>query len=242
MIETTVFVILILAHVANKNLRSEFINKNIHEWMMDLPNLAIQGLLIPLLQTSLLFYGFQWMMPRWENSLEFPAIMSFLLNFIFIDYLYYWNHRFFHLHHFWPLHKVHHSAKQMDIFNSARNTLWTNFFFIYLWFNAFFIFILKDNEPFILSMAITAALDLWRHSKIFPSNPKWQNFFSHYLFIITPIDHAWHHSNQPQVNFGANLNLFDKLHGTFQPSLQFPKHIGINVPMPLWKKLLYPIL
>lgn len=221
-----------------------FINKDIYfkkttsNWILDLLNLSMQGTLIPFLQVITFFSILVTLFPKYQGSLDLNPVLAFLLNFVLIDYLYYLNHRLFHSKALWPLHKVHHTATQMDVFVTSRNTLWSSFLIIYLWINAAFVFLLDNPTFYILSMTITAALDLWRHSNFFHS--KFQTFFSKYLFLITPIDHSWHHGEKGNLNYGANLNLFDKIHGTFEEHSNFPETLGIPTKLPFWKKLLFP--
>jgi sterol desaturase/sphingolipid hydroxylase (fatty acid hydroxylase superfamily) len=126
----------------------------------------------------------------------------------------------------------------MDVLATSRNTLWTSFFIVYLWVNGLCIFLLKEPEGFIFSLTITAALDCWRHSTFF--NKELQAILSRYLFLITPIDHSWHHSSEINSNYGANLNIFDKIHGTYKYHEDYPERLGIRDHLTLFQKLFNP--
>ena len=91
-------------------------------------------------------------------------ILAFILSFVLVDYLYYWNHRLLHSRWLWRLHLVHHTVTEMQVFETARNTLWTSFFIIYLWVHGLFIYLLKDPNWYVAGVSLTCALDLWRHS------------------------------------------------------------------------------
>ena len=123
----------------------------------------------------------------------------------------------------------------MDVFATSRNTLWTSFFIVYLWVGALFIFLLSDPTYFFVGAGCSAALDLWKHSNFLSST-----FLSDKLFIATPIDHQWHHSSKPHLNYGANFNLWDKLHGTYLREVEKPTSLGIKPGLPLWKSLFFP--
>ncbi|MCF8059908.1 MAG: sterol desaturase family protein [Bacteriovoracaceae bacterium] len=222
----------------NPSTRSYYTEKSREDWFIDCSNLFIQGTLIPLIQTLVFYKLLIYLLPTYHQSVDLTFFSALFLNFIFIDYLYYWNHRLFHKKSLFPIHLVHHTAKKMDVFVTSRNTLWTSFFIVYLWINGLFIFLLKDPRGYFVGMALTAALDCWRHSVVFPK--KLQSFFSRRLFLITPIDHAWHHSQEINSNFGANLNIFDKLHGTFQDHEDYPKRLGVSENLSIWQKLIYP--
>ena len=233
-----VFASLIIATISSRKGRGYYRNKSLEDWTIDCLNLFIQGTLIPLLQPIFISVILARFFPSFHASLDIGPVASFLLNFVIVDYCYYWNHRLFHRKRFFPVHLVHHTAKQMDVLATSRNTLWTSFFIVYLWANGIFIYLLKEPEGFILAIATTAALDCWRHSTFFTK--KLQKFFSSRLNLITPIDHAWHHSNQLNSNYGANLNLFDKIHGTYQYHSDFPEKLGVKDGLTFFQKLINP--
>lgn len=183
-------------------------------WVMDGLGLFLQGWLIPLLQAYLLLPVFKALVPTWEGALPLPQALGFCLSFIVVDYLYYWNHRLLHSRSLWPWHRAHHSAQTMDIFVSSRNSLWTHLLICYVWIHGLAIFLLHDDRAYLLGVAISSALDLWRHS-----NMRLSKGLSRTLgaFLILPEHHAWHHAmDSSGHNFGANFNLWDKLHGTWQ--------------------------
>ncbi|MBK24946.1 MAG: sterol desaturase [Halobacteriovorax sp.] len=235
MISTIAFIILIIFTLASNKRRGIMLKKSFDGWVLDLLNLPIQGILIPILQTIILYGLFSNFFPQLQGILDLHPIVCFLLNFIVVDYFYYWNHRILHFNGLWNLHRVHHSAEDMDVFATSRNTLWTSFLILYVWVNAIMIYLLKDPTFYVVAAGLSAALDLWKHSN-FPAS----HFLSDKLFIATPIDHQWHHSNQPNSNFGANLNLWDKVHGTYRKELEKPSKLGIPTQLPLWKALLFP--
>jgi sterol desaturase/sphingolipid hydroxylase (fatty acid hydroxylase superfamily) len=57
---------------------------------------------------------------------------------------------------------------------------------------------------------------------------------------MTPNEHAWHHSNKIRSNYGANFNIFDKLHKTYYRNFIRPDQLGLNINMSFWKKALFP--
>jgi hypothetical protein len=52
----------------------------------------------------------------------------------------------------------------MDVFVSARNTAWTTAFLVYPWASSLFLHVLDVRSGYLVGAALTAALDLWRHS------------------------------------------------------------------------------
>jgi len=208
------------------------------DWLLDLCGLAVQGILIPALQIGLLYQVLATLLPQWENSVAVSSLVSFLFCFIAVDYAYYWNHRW--LHSFaWPLHRVHHTVTQLDVFGSSRNSLWSSFFILYLWVHTLMIYLLQDSNGYLWGISLTAMLDLWRHSLLGPSShSKLCSALSPWL--VLPQDHALHHSHQHSYNFGANLKVWDRLHGTSKHAASFPCKIGVQTSLTFWQKLLFP--
>jgi sterol desaturase/sphingolipid hydroxylase (fatty acid hydroxylase superfamily) len=187
-------------------------------WAMDALGLFVQGWMIPLLQAYLLLPLYKRLIPQFEGLVQLPFFAGFALSFVAVDYLYYWNHRLLHTARLWPWHRAHHSAEKMDIFVSSRNSLWTHLLICYVWVHSVALFLLQDDGGYLLGIALSSALDLWRHSEMnLPARLQWLGR----LFIL-PKDHGWHHAvDSKGANFGANLKVWDKLHGTYEkPSVE----------------------
>jgi sterol desaturase/sphingolipid hydroxylase (fatty acid hydroxylase superfamily) len=235
MISTIAFVLLITLTLASAAKRKLMLNKSYEHWVLDLVNLPIQGILVPLLQTIVFYQILTHFFPASKGAFSLGPILAFLLNFIIIDYFYYWNHRILHKKGWWQMHKVHHSIESMDVLGTSRNTIWTTFLILYVWVNSIFIFLLKDPSFYILGASLGAALDLWKHSSF-----KAPHFLRDIFFIATPTDHHWHHCSSPHINFGANFNLWDKIHGTYKKEDSSPIKLGIKLDQGLLKSLVFP--
>ena len=214
-------------------------SKNKESWILDLSNLFIQGTLIPLVIVPILAILYSKLLPSGYEAFQISSLFGFLLNFILVDYLYYWNHRILHHKKLFPIHIVHHTIQTMDGLGTSRNTLWSSFFICYVWVNSFCLYLIGHNSGFIIGMALSAILDIWKHST--PKMQTLQNFLSKYLGIMSPLDHSWHHSHKIDKNYGANLNLFDKLHGTYIYERKAPNKLGLGTSLNLWQKLFYPV-
>jgi len=233
------FISLVGWTIFNKSTRNKLKKKCFQDWLLDSLGLWLQGMLIPLLQVILIYQLSPWL-PIPQKCLNLPIILSFILSFVAIDYLYYWNHRLLHSAFFWNIHRVHHTVTDLDVLGTSRNTIWASFLIIYLWIHTLFLYLLTDPTGYLLGVSLTSALDLWRHSQlIIPSNSWLYRFLSPWL--ILPQDHAWHHSSQCfNYNYGANLKLWDRLHGTYYNNSQLPTEIGIKTSLSLTQKLLFP--
>jgi sterol desaturase/sphingolipid hydroxylase (fatty acid hydroxylase superfamily) len=214
-------------------------HKRGEDWVLDLSGLCIQGLVIPALQLLVVYHLYQWLLPAAQGILALPPLVGFLLSFVFVDYLYYWNHRLLHSRQLWSLHQVHHTVTQMDVLGTSRNTIWSSLFILYLWVHPLFLYALQNPTGYILGVTLTAILDLWRHSAIAPdldcllarvSSP----------WLVLPQDHAWHHAQTKGCNYGANLKLWDKLHGTYHQSDRAPETLGLQTNLTLVQQLFWP--
>jgi len=227
-------------HFSHPERRMRFLKRTWDDNIVDTISLGIQGLLIPFFQFLLIYYAFDYIAPSFKNSIVLPQWVGFLINFIFIDFLYYIIHRAMHSDLMWGLHLLHHSAQDMDIVVSSRNSVWTSFFFPYLWLNSFFIFALENKSGYIIAVSLTAMLDLWRHSRM-TINPHSQLYEVVSLVLLTPLHHAWHHSRKfCRVNFGANLCIWDRLFGTYKHPHEFPVEMGLLIKSDLKTKLFLP--
>ncbi len=209
-------------------------------WLLDGVSLVMQGIVIPLMQTTLLYVLLAHWAPGIRGTLSLGPVTSFLLNFVVVDYVYYWNHRVLHGRVLWRWHAVHHTAEKMDVFVTSRNTLWTHFLIVYVWVNALGVFLLENPMYYILAASLTAMLDLWRHSEVMP---KKASLFYRLLskVLITPYEHAWHHDREKtNYNFGANVNWWDKIHGTYLAPNTYPERLGIELEWTFFQKLLFP--
>ena len=157
------FSVLTIIGLVHQDGRERTLSRSLDEWTVDLSGLFIQGIIIPafpFLTVPLLSEVF----PSLSGALDLPWVIQFFISFVFIDYLYYWNHRIFHRKNFWHIHRLHHSSRSLDVFATSRNSLVTSFLFVYVWAQILGMFILRDSMPFMSGLGLTFALDLWRHS------------------------------------------------------------------------------
>ena len=218
--------------------RERALQRAASEWLLDTLGLLQQGFLFPLIQTYFLFKCFELIIPDYKGIFHLSWAWSFLLQFVLIDYMYYWNHRLLHKKIFWPLHRIHHSAKKLDVWVSSRNSFLSSFFIIYLWIHSFFIYLLNDAAGFLMAIAIGNALDLWRHSGMrFPGNVE----KTLGTFLIMPHDHEWHHSSEIyDTNFGANFVWWDRLHNTYYKNKEKCSVLGESINGSFWVQWLTP--
>lgn len=209
------------------------------EWLLDIMGLLFQGIIIPGLESTVVYQLYHYFWPNLQQSLTVHPLIGFALSFVGIDYLYYWNHRLLHSQWFWPLHQVHHTMSQREVLGTSRNTLWTSFFILYLWVHPGFIYLLTDARGYIAGVSLTVILDLWRHSEIDPPPNSWLHRCLNF-WLILPQDHGWHHGEIPRGNYGANLKVWDRIHGTDYFCPNPPASLGIKTDLTLRQKLFWP--
>jgi sterol desaturase/sphingolipid hydroxylase (fatty acid hydroxylase superfamily) len=234
------FVVLAALTFAIERTRRNTLQRRAEDWLLDMAGLVVQGVAIPVMQTTIVYALLALLLPDWQGSLDVPPVVAFLLNFVLVDYLYYWNHRLLHGKTLWDTHAVHHTAEHLDLFVTSRNTLWASLLIIYVWVNGIFLFLLKDPTAYLLAVSLTASLDLWRHTAfVLPADSLLYRVLT--LVLITPNEHAWHHSrDKSRKNFGANLSLWDRLHGTYDRTAALPDRLGIPANLELARQLLFP--
>jgi sterol desaturase/sphingolipid hydroxylase (fatty acid hydroxylase superfamily) len=234
------FLLLAAMTLSLRRLRAPALSREPADWVMDGTGLIVQGVAVPALQAILVFGLLSELFPGGRGALDISAASGFLINFVAVDYLYYWNHRWLHGRRLWPAHAAHHTPERLDVFITSRNTLWTPLLIVYLWINGLFLFLLRDPGAFIFAASLTASLDLWRHSSF---SPRPGSAFHRALarVLITPHEHAWHHSrDRAGYNFGANLSIWDRLHGTYHSPPESADKFGVPMALSLKRKLLFP--
>jgi sterol desaturase/sphingolipid hydroxylase (fatty acid hydroxylase superfamily) len=148
-------------------------------------------------------------------NLPIPRALSFILSFLLIDLIFYFNHR---LHHsiplLWKLHRLHHSDRKVDALTTfLHHPLESLSTFLI----SILLFVIFDLPvPVILIYFATAAV----HGVISHSSILIPEHIDRYLryFIITPNAHRLHHSiemKEGNSNFGALFLFWDFLFGTY---------------------------
>ncbi|HVJ92712.1 MAG TPA: sterol desaturase family protein [Labilithrix sp.] len=231
----------LVAHVvASPERRARMRAKPFGEWALEGANLFVQGALIPLVLVVLLAKLWALLLPGLGGALRLPPLVAFLASFVGIDYVYYWNHRLLHTERLWPLHLVHHTVTEMDVFATSRNTVWTSFLIVYVWAGSFFVHLLVDSRFYMAGAAATAILDLWRHSALDLPRTPWIDKTVGAIFVL-PRDHAWHHGAEAEPgNYGANFKLWDRIHGTYLGARPDVPALGVTTTLGLVRRLVWP--
>ncbi len=211
---------------------------SVPDQILNLAGLGVQGVLVPLAGYLIATHGLALHWPETAGTLQIGWLGAFALNFVVVDFLYYWQHRLLHRsQRLWALHQCHHSSIKLNVWATSRNSLAINFLLVYMLVNPLFGFLCDRPDAFFAAAALTASLDLWRHSRLPTTHlPDWVE-----QILVTPSHHHLHHSSDGlSVNFGANLIVWDRLFGTVKRVRDYPATYGIPDPRPVWRQFLYP--
>lgn len=231
------FVVCAIMGFLREDLRRSTLQRSKEEWTVDLIGLFIQGVFIPAFP-FLILPILSYVAPDFDHIIEIDPFIQFVLSFVVVDYLYYWNHRIFHSKNFWHIHRLHHSARHLDVLATSRNSLFTSFLFVYVWVQIAALYLLKDSTPFLLGLAFTFALDLWRHSGL-DVHPLVRSLFG--WVLILPEQHVLHHSVAGRTkNYGANIVWWDKFHGTYSANTVRNANLEKLNEKNYWQELLLP--
>ncbi|MDC0074754.1 sterol desaturase family protein [Alphaproteobacteria bacterium] len=114
----------------------------------------------------------------------------------------------------WRIHRVHHSDINIDVTTGIR--FHPLEIFISLFYKFFLIAIIGAPALAVIIFEILLnSSSMFNHSNI-KINSKYEKFLR--LFIVTPDMHHVHHSTcsiKSNKNFGFNLNIWDKIFGTY---------------------------
>ena len=202
------------------------------DWIIHFSGFLVQGAVIPLCG----YLAATWLLPAWlpggQAQLAIGWWGAFLLNFVLVDFLYYWQHRWFHrISWLWKWHLCHHSAQRVDIWITSRNSLLLHFLFVYFLLNPILGYLVDRPDGFFAGAMLTASLDIFRHSNIDGSAIPGGQALSRKLgkwFVLPSTHHRHHGASDHDGNFGANLILWDRWFGTYLEKESYPDRYGVD--------------
>lgn len=156
---------------------------------------------------------------------ELPTVLHFIIFFVVLDFFHYWQHRFLHeCPGFWAIHKLHHSATEMNFITVTREHPLDKA--VNVLFFTFTAIITGVPEEHYVSFAIlSSAYGMIKHSSFIDG---W-GFFGKYI-VQSPRDHWIHHSPYVEhydTNYGNNLAIWDHLFGTYYKGDKLNDRIGL---------------
>ena len=169
-----------------------------------------------------------------SNFLSTQSLWTWLIAFVFYDFLYYWMHRMHHeIKVLWATHCVHHHGEEFNLSTALRQTstgwLWKWVFYLPM------IVIGIPAQIFVTVAGINLVYQFWVHTKHIGHLGFFENVF------VTPMNHGIHHAKNPQyidANYGGVFIVWDRIFGTYiaeQPDVE-PVY-GTVKPLRSWNPI-----
>lgn len=166
-------------------------------------------------------------------GVDTPALLSWVVVFVLVDFCYYWSHRYAHeVNLLWAGHVVHHSSEEYNLpvalRQSALHGLMSWVFYMPL------AFIGVPWRMFVATNALNLIYQFWIHTRaVGRLSPLGE------LVLNTPSHHRVHHGVNPKYqdkNYAGVFIVFDRWFGTFQVEEEEPVY-GITKPLRSWNPL-----
>lgn len=159
-------------------------------------------------------------------QLPADAWYTWVIAFVGLDFLFYWEHRLAHrVRLIWATHQAHHSSEYFN-FTTALRQKWNNSAGILMWLPL----PLLGVPPAIVFAAYSLNLvyQFWIHTEHI--GKLWRPI--EYVFN-TPSHHRVHHGSDSEYldrNYGGTLIIWDRLFGSFAPEVHRPTY-GLTTPV-----------
>jgi len=192
---------------------------------------ASAGVLLPALATSGVVVAFITVLWGTADALtpwRIPTTgWSALLCLLFVDFLFYWDHRVAHrVRVLWAVaHSVHHSSPRYDQTTGLRVSFVDGFTSPWFYLPA----VLIGFDPLLVAAAfgVMLAYQQWLHTETIGRLGWFDRVFN------SPANHRVHHGSQDvylDKNYGGILILWDRLFGTWEPEREQPVY-GLTTPI-----------
>jgi sterol desaturase/sphingolipid hydroxylase (fatty acid hydroxylase superfamily) len=149
--------------------------------------------------------------------LDIPSnAYTYAFTIIFVDFYYYWHHRFSHeVKALWALHNVHHSSPWMNLTTSFRLN-WLGGFVGPILFLPI-VFVGLPAKATALFFALNLLYQFFLHTEAVGKLPWVEGWLN------TPAAHRVHHGSNARYidkNYGGMLMVWDRLFGTYEPETE----------------------
>ncbi|MFT3716526.1 MAG: sterol desaturase family protein [Gordonia sp. (in: high G+C Gram-positive bacteria)] len=166
-------------------------------------------------------------------QLPIGAWYTWVIAFVALDFLFYWEHRTAHrVRLVWATHQAHHSSEYFN-FSTALRQKWNNSLSMIMW--APLTALGFPPAVVFACYSLNLVYQFWIHTERVEKLPRPIEFV-----MNTPSHHRVHHGSDPEYldrNYGGTLIIWDRLFGSFQPEL-FRPHYGLTKPVGtfnIWK-------
>ncbi|MGC4934443.1 sterol desaturase family protein [Gordonia sp. DT30] len=183
----------------------------------------VLGLLV---YTAIFVYLAPWQLP-------ITAWYTWVIGFVAVDVLYYWNHRISHrVRLVWATHQAHHSSEYFN-FATALRQKWNISAALVMWLPLPFLGV----PPAVVFAAygVNLVYQFWIHTE------RIDRLWAPIEFVLnTPSHHRVHHGSDPEYldrNYAGVFILWDRMFGSFRAETHRPRY-GLTSPVDtynIWK-------
>jgi sterol desaturase/sphingolipid hydroxylase (fatty acid hydroxylase superfamily) len=151
-------------------------------------------------------------------------VLGALIFWLVRDFAYYWHHRMQHWRVMWPLHRLHHGAREMNVVTVYRNNVLSDIFLGWMLTVPLSLFLLPESS------IIAGQFILVFHGYL--QHCEWRSdwgFVGRWL-VQSPLHHRLHHGRR-QIEVLANyatLPIWDRLFGTYKAPETADIEIGVR--------------
>lgn len=143
-------------------------------------------------------------------ELPWNSAWTYVFMLLFVDMMYYWNHRAAHeVNVFWIAHATHHSSEEYNLTTALRQSMFLKFT-NWIFYMPLALFV--RPSIFMVHSHMNLLYQFWIHTQIIGSMGPLEHILN------TPSHHRVHHGRNPYCidkNYAAVFIIWDKLFGTF---------------------------
>ncbi|XP_065068859.1 alkylglycerol monooxygenase-like isoform X2 [Rhopilema esculentum] len=166
------------------------------------------------------------------TTLPWDSPWTWVLSFLFIDFLYYWFHRATHEVNFlWGAHQVHHSSEDYNLSTALRQSVVQKYT---KWIFYLPLALVAPPSSYYVHTQLNLLYQFWIHTEVIESLGPLE------YILNTPSHHRVHHGRNPYCidkNYGGTLIIWDRLFGTFQAEKEEKVVYGLVHPLGSWNPI-----
>lgn len=235
MTELSIPIIIMLCFVTIEAVILHFIKKSPINWKDIIFNLNSGHMMLWLFRgLELVCFNYVYTHFSLDLFAHIPTIFVWIFALFAWDFGFYWLHRLHHrLRIFWAVHIVHHQGEHFNLSLAVRNSWYSSLTSI-----PFFALLAIIGVPTYVFVTVSIfhySIQFFNHNALTPK----LGFLE--LIFVTPAHHRVHHVKDQYYsnrNFGGSFIFWDKLFGSFEPSLPQTEFsygsYGIQSDNPFW--------
>lgn len=236
----TLFFVISAAEFFTGLYKSDKWSKN--EWYINFAGLFLSSTITRPISFLLSAYVLNNFFPHYYNAFEYvPLWAGIIITCLLEDFTQYWWHRAAHTYTWlWKAHRVHHTAPEMSVYLTGRNSWLYLLLFPSRIVSTVLIF-LGFGQAFLIGYFFKAIIGISAHSSLRWDKPLYKIKWLHPVMwvvertISTPATHHAHHAASDadgigvvNGNYGNMFFIWDIIFGTAKITRAFSEHIGLE--------------